>query len=49
MQFGLQTPTQLTVTAVTVDPRDQEKVFIALAMHGKNDAADIPLGIFYRA
>ncbi len=31
VQFGLKTPTQLTVTAVTIDPTDDQKIYVALA------------------
>ena len=31
VQFGKETPTRLTVTAVTIDPSNEQKVYIALA------------------
>jgi hypothetical protein len=46
VQFGLQTPTQLTVTAVVVDPQDSRQFFIALAAQGTEPEVKNPLGIF---
>ncbi len=43
MQFGLQTPTQLTVSAVVVDPQNARQVYIALA--ATNGDQQNPLGI----
>ncbi len=44
MQFGLQTPTQLTVTAVVVNPGNTHQVYIALSAQDSNDQP-ISLGI----
>ncbi len=45
VQFGLETPTQLTVTAVVVDPQDSGQVYIALASRGAEPGVQDPLGI----
>ncbi len=46
VQFGLRTPTQLTVTAVVVDPQDSRRVYIALAAQGAKPGVKDALGIF---
>ena len=46
VQFGLRTPTQLTVTAIVVDPQNSRRMFIALAAQGANPGAKDALGIF---
>ncbi len=46
VQFGLQTPTQLTVTAVVVDPQDSRQFFIALAAQGTSPDVKNPMGIY---
>lgn len=46
VQFGLQTPTQLTVTAVVVDPQDSRQFFIALAAEGATLGLKTPMGVF---
>jgi hypothetical protein len=46
VQFGLRTPTQLTVTAVAVDPQDSYRVFIALAAQSAKSGVKEALGIF---
>jgi hypothetical protein len=45
MQFGLQTPTQLTVTAVVVSPVNTEQVYVALSTPGSNSGQPNSLGI----
>ncbi len=45
VQFGLETPTQLTVTAVVVDPQDSGRVYIALAAQSAKLGVKDPLGI----
>lgn len=45
VEFGLQTPTQLTVTALVVDPQDSRRVYIALAAQGAQLGIKDPLGI----
>ena len=45
MQFGLQTPTQLTVTAVVVSPGNTEQIYIALSAAGSNSDQPNSLGI----
>ncbi len=45
VEFGLDTPTQLTVTAVVVDPQDSRRVYIALASQGAQPGVKDPLGI----
>jgi hypothetical protein len=45
MQFGLQTPTQLTVTAVVVNPGNTAQVYIALSAAGSNIDQPNSLGI----
>ncbi len=45
MQFGLQTPTQLTVTAVVVNPGNTEQVYIALSAAGLNSGQPNSLGM----
>ena len=37
MQFGIQTPTQLTVTSVVVNPGNTTQVYIALSANDSND------------
>jgi hypothetical protein len=44
VQFGLGTPTQLTVTAVVVDPQNS-RLYIALASQSAEPGAKDPLGI----
>lgn len=46
LQFGLATPTQLTVTAVVVDPQDSRQFFIALAVQGVKADVKNPIGIY---
>jgi len=46
VQFGLRTPTQLTVTAVVVDPQDSRRVYIALAAQSAKSGVKDALGIF---
>ncbi len=46
VQFGLRTPTQLTVTAIVVDPQNSRQVYIALAAQGTKPGIKDPLGIF---
>lgn len=46
VQFGLNTPTQLTVTAVIVNPEHAWQIFIALAGPGSAPQKSSPLGIF---
>ena len=46
VQFGLQTPTQLTVTAVVVDPQNSRRVYIALAAQSAQSGVKDALGIF---
>ncbi len=45
IQFGMDTPTQLTVTAVTINPEHSWQVFIALAAPGAEGQKN-PLGVF---
>jgi len=45
MQFGLQTPTQLTVTAVVINPGNTEQVYVALSAAGSNPDLPNSLGI----
>lgn len=45
VQFGLGTPTQLTVTAIVVDPQNSRQVYIALASRGAELGIKDPLGI----
>ena len=46
VQFGLQTPTQLTITAIVVDPQNSRQVYIALASRGVEPGGiKDPLGI----
>ncbi len=45
VQFGLETPTQLTVTAVVVDPQGSRQVYIALAAQGAKPGVKDPMGI----
>ena len=45
MQFGLQTPTQLAVTAVVVSPGNTAQVYVALSAAGTNNAQPNSLGI----
>ncbi len=44
LQFGLRTPTQLSVTAVIADPQNVHRLYIALAARGSNGKPS-PLGI----
>jgi len=46
VQFGLQTPTQLTVTAVVVDPQDSRQFFIALAAQSAKPGVMNSMGVF---
>lgn len=46
VQFGMQTLTQMTVTAVVVDPQDSRQIFIALAAQSATSGVKNPLGIF---
>lgn len=46
VQFGLQTPTQLTVTSIVVDPQNPQQLYAALAALGADPAGLDPLGIF---
>jgi hypothetical protein len=46
VQFGLQTLTQLTVTAAVVDPQDSRQFFIALAAQGAKPGVKDPMGIY---
>lgn len=46
VQFGLRTPTQLTVTAVVVDPQNSRRVYIALAAQNAQSGVKDALGIF---
>jgi hypothetical protein len=45
VEFGLQTPTQLTVTAIAVDPQNSRRVYIALASTGAEPGSKDSLGI----
>jgi hypothetical protein len=45
VQFGWGTPTQLTVTAIVVDPQNSRQVYIALASPGAEPGIKVPLGI----
>ena len=45
VQFGLQTPTRLTVTAIVVDPQNSRPAYIALASRGAELGIEDPLGI----
>ncbi|MCL4395933.1 MAG: HEAT repeat domain-containing protein [Chloroflexi bacterium] len=45
LQFGMQTPTQLTVTAVVVNPENVDQIFIALAANGSNPGQQNSLGV----
>jgi hypothetical protein len=45
VQFGLQTPTHLTATAIVVDPQNSRQVYIALASPGAEPGIKDPLGI----
>lgn len=45
VQFGLQTPTHLTVTAIVIDPQNSRQVYIALASPGAEPGIKDPLGI----
>lgn len=45
VQFGLATPTQLIVTAITIDPQKSRRVYIALAARGAELGVKDPLGI----
>ncbi len=46
VEFGLRTPTQLTVTAVVVDPKNSRRVYIALAAPSAEPGVKDALGIF---
>lgn len=46
VQFGLKTPTRLTVTAVTIDPVDDQHIYIALASLGLDDQTLNGMGAF---
>ncbi len=46
IRFGMDTPTKLTVTAVTINPEHDWQVFIALAALGAEPDQKNPLGIF---
>ncbi len=46
VQFGMQTPTQLTTTAVAIDPNDVSRIYLALAASGLDPNKKSPLGIF---
>lgn len=46
IQFGMDTATQLTVTAVTINPEHTWQVFVALAAPGSEPGQKNPLGIF---
>ena len=48
LQFGLQTPTQLSVTALAIDPHNSHRLYSALTARGANNAQE-PLGIFTSA
>jgi len=45
VQFGLQTPTHLTVTAIVIDPQNSRQVYIALASPSAASGTPSPLGI----
>jgi HEAT repeats len=45
VQFGQQTPTQLSVTALTIDPHNTHRLYIALTARGADDKQN-PVGIF---
>lgn len=45
IQFGMDTPTQLTVTAVTINPEHTWQIFVALAAPAADEQKN-PLGIF---
>ena len=45
VQFGLQTPTQLSVTAIVIDPQNSHHVYIALVSEGAETVPQNPLGI----
>ena len=46
VQFGLKTPTQLTVTAVTIDPENDRQIYIALAALGTDAKTLSGMGAF---
>ncbi len=46
IQFGMDTPTQLTVTAVTINPEHTWQAFVALAAPGAEPGQKNPLGVF---
>jgi hypothetical protein len=46
VQFGLSTPTSITVTAMAVDPENPDRVYAALAAPGAISGQLDPLGIF---
>lgn len=46
IQFGLDSPTRLTVTAVAVNPENAQQIFVALATPGSQSGTNIPLAIF---
>ena len=45
VQFGLQTPTHLNVTAIAVDPHNSRQVYIALVSPGAGPGIQDPMGI----
>ncbi len=45
LQYGMQTPTQLITTAVVVNPRNSNQVFVALAVNGSTSDLLNSLGI----
>ena len=45
VEFGLQTSTRLTVTAIVVDPQNSRQMYIALASPGAEPGVKDPLGI----
>lgn len=46
IQFGLDSPTRMTVTAVAVNPENAQQIFVALATPGLKSGSNIPLAIF---
>lgn len=46
IQFGLDSPTQLTVTAVAINPENAQQIFVALATTGSKSGLNNPLAIF---
>ncbi len=45
VMFGLQTATNLTITAIVVDPHDSRRVYIALASPGAGVGVKDPMGL----